>query len=974
MKYIAIILTAAALLAPVTAVGELPPEYQEGPHPIQGLTSFMERHGEKPYDLFFREGGALATHRVIFEDKQFGTEVWMIDDSPTVDHAGTASIWPAWNVNASALYVEGARRGGDGPRQGWFHDASFSLMSPAQGGRPAVWAPENPDVYYAPASPTDHVTRHDWRTGEQTVVADWESLSWPNSGQRVYGLTRDERHIFVDLPNRGVFVPFTPDPNHPIPELPLYDGRPIGPGGESLGGNHYCVIRDHGEYGDLIALRTGMLVDRRTGEKTHIAAPLCGNTNYLRAFHEGRVQYPEGDAWNDYGLPWFAAAVELPRGLSMEELYELWRNIPHATHGHESPSPDWRYIATDGGATRIALVREGETQQLRLSPNGTNYHLHWRMHPRFFVGWVRGWHFRRYVRPEHGNILYQIFSDLTAQPIFDTNHRLNGYYAGGDFSMQSPDATKIHTASSMTGRFRNYIAVMARPRPPKRLGWNEENGAIRLAWKPSAHSRETRGYLVYRSERSGSGYQLRTPSPVEETEWMDTSVAPETPYYYVVTAVEHSGLESRYSMEAARAGTELPDEMDSPLVVYAEAEDALWGLDTPERPGLAVGVDRREASDWYYSYRHPEADTGAAAVTVDIPAEDEYHLWARTRSEDGALATWSFEIGDTTEKAATSEKEWTWIRVTDAPVSLAVHADVVFSTADSGAAIDLITLATDGDFEPSGSRPESRTPPPAVSALAAENVRDRVNRLSWDAPRAPTLSHYQVYAAREPIDEPAQQFLVGSPTVPGFIDWGLRAGTQYHYAVTAVDRRGNESKPLFAAAATPPRETEPVVIELAFAEGDQEGDFEVSDAGGLRGSAYVVPQSPETNRVAWAVEVPHDGTYYFWLRYLHRGSGNRGDETYQKIRVSLNGDSVTTLGGGRTDLHVPDELIAPDHPLAPRLWTWAWPGQYNLQGVELPAGQHALSLDNLNEEIRYDTLLITDEPSFRPEDGRLRQR
>ena len=48
----------------------------------------------------------------------------------------------------------------------------------------------------------------------------------------------------------------------------------------------------------MIALRTGMLVDRKTGEKTYVAAPLCAHTNYLRAFHENRVQYPQGKEWN----------------------------------------------------------------------------------------------------------------------------------------------------------------------------------------------------------------------------------------------------------------------------------------------------------------------------------------------------------------------------------------------------------------------------------------------------------------------------------------------------------------------------------------------------------------------------------------------------------------------------------------------------------------------------------------------------
>ena len=333
---------------PPGAIAALPLGDEPDPDPVQGLSSFMERHGRKPYELFERDG-ELMTHRLIFEDRQFGTPVWMLDTSPTVDHGGTASVWAAWNPNGSAIFVEGARRLGDQVHKGWFIHSDYSRMRPSRGGRPAVWLPEDPDRFYSPASPTDGVTCTNWRTGKQEVVAQWEPLPWPGSGQRVYGLTRDRRHIFVDLPNRGIFVPFRRDDKHPIPALPLYDGRPIGPGGKSVGGNHHCVIHGHPQHGDLIALRTGMLVDRQSGEKTYIAVPLCGNTNYLRAFHENRVHYPKGDEWNAYGLPWFANGVRLPTGLSMEELYDLWRNTPHATHGHESTSPDWQYIASDGG-------------------------------------------------------------------------------------------------------------------------------------------------------------------------------------------------------------------------------------------------------------------------------------------------------------------------------------------------------------------------------------------------------------------------------------------------------------------------------------------------------------------------------------------------------------------------------------------------------------------------------------------------
>jgi fibronectin type 3 domain-containing protein len=947
------------------------------PDPVQGLHAFMERQGHKPYDLF-RRGEELQTLRVIFRDRQFGTQVWMLDHSPTVEHGGTASVWSPWNIEGSTIFVEGTRPLGDRMQSGWFFNADFSRMRPAPGGRPAVWSPDDPDVYYAPASPTDSVTRNNWRTGEQQIVAQWEPLSWPAAGKRVYGLTRDQRYLFVDLPNRGIFVPFERDDDHPIPQLPLYDGRPVGPSGDSVGGNHFCVLDGHERYGDLIALRTGMLVDRHTGERTNIAAPLCGNTNYLRAFHEGRVRYPRGEEWKAYGLPWFAEQVRLPTGLSMEQLYDLWRSLPHATHGHESTSPDWQYIATDGGTTRIVHVRDGESRSVRLSPNGGNYHLHWRRHPRFFVAWVRGWSFGSYRRPENANIEFQVFCDLTFQPIVDTKHRPNGYYAGGDFSMLSPDATKIHYGSSMTGRFRNYIAVMGRPRPPASLSWRAEDAAVVLSWQPSAYSRETRAYLVHRGASSGGPYELLTAKPVDGTSWRDATVEPGRAYYYVVTSLEHSGLESGYSDEAARAGVALPAELDAPLVVYAEVEDSIRDLPTGALPGLAIGVDRAEASDGYYLYRHPEAERGEAERTVHVPADGRYHVWASLRAADAqerAGGRWELSLGERALTVHTDKAEWTWLRAGDGPVALkAGRMAIGLATSDRAAQMDLLCLATDGRFVPEGPRPEDRSPPPPPLGLRAENVRARANRLVWQRPADPTLSHYQVYASREPDFEPGQETLVGSPTYEEFIDWGLRADTRYHYAVTAVDRRGNESAPVRAEAATAPRPAPPVEIELPFAAATLTGPFERSEAGGTRAAAYVVPQDPASNRVTWRVDIPREGDYYLWLRHLRRGSGSRGDDVTQEVRVRADGRRVATLGGGSTDLNVPDRLIAPDQPLAPTLWTWAWPGAADLEPARLPAGTIELELDNLAPNVRYDVLLVTDEPSFLPQDGRLRQR
>ena len=176
------------------------------------------------------------------------------------------------------------------------------------------------------------------------------------------------------------------------------------------------------------------------------------------------------------------------------------------------------------------------------------------------------------------------------------------------------------------------------------------------------------------------------------------------------------------------------------------------------------------------------------------------------------------------------------------------------------------------------------------------------------------------------------------------------------------------------SGATPPRDVPPAWIELHFAAAETVGPFERSTAAGTRGAAYLVPEDVETNGVSWEIDVPHAGRYYLWLRYLHRGSGERGGEVSQSVRVAIDGRRVTTLGGGGTDLHVPDRLIAPNSRLADRLWTWAWPGTADLEAVELPAGRQTLTLSNLAPSVRYDVLVVTDEPTWQPPDGRLRQR
>ena len=61
--------------------------------------------------------------------------------------------------------------------------------------------------------------------------------------------------------------------------------------------------------------------------------------------------------------------------------------------------------------------------------------------------------------------------------------------------------------------------------------------------------------------------------------------------------------------------------------------------------------------------------------------------------------------------------------------------------------------------------------------------------------------------------------------------------------------------------------------------------------------------------------------------------------------------------------------------LRPELWTWARPAypSCDLSAVSLPEGRHRLTLRNLTSGVRFNVLYLTDEPSFWPQDGRMRQ-
>lgn len=93
-----------------------------------------------------------------------------------------------------------------------------------------------------------------------------------------------------------------------------------------------------------------------------------------------------------------------------------------------------------------------------------------------------------------------------------------------------------------------------------------------------------------------------------------------------------------------------------------------------------------------------------------------------------------------------------------------------------------------------------KTAPKAVTAFRATKRKDGLISITWKANTDTDLRYYNIYAssAGEPAVE-QKRLLVSPPRGETlYIDWTAPKRTKMHYAITAVDRQGNESSPVFA--------------------------------------------------------------------------------------------------------------------------------------------------------------------------------
>jgi len=86
------------------------------------------------------------------------------------------------------------------------------------------------------------------------------------------------------------------------------------------------------------------------------------------------------------------------------------------------------------------------------------------------------------------------------------------------------------------------------PAPPQGVTVVPGVGRVFLTWNEN-RERDLAGYRVYRSVKSGTGYERLADMAANRTTFSDETALPGMTYYYVITAVDTSGNESKWSSE-----------------------------------------------------------------------------------------------------------------------------------------------------------------------------------------------------------------------------------------------------------------------------------------------------------------------------------------------------------------------------------------------------------------------------------------
>jgi len=482
-------------------------------------------------------------------------------------------------------------------------------------------------------------------------------------------------------------------------------------------------------------------------------------------------------------------------------------------------------------------------------------------------------------------------------PVFFHNTSSVGYDVK-PYVKVSPDSTKLLLHSSdMLGDGEVFLVPFQRPEPPRNIVVRRTAEGVRITWKPAKQSAETRGYNIYHSTGRTVGFTRLNEELIPGNNFLHRDADPRS--VYLITAVEHSRLESRFSAPAMR-----PDRpRDDAVCLFLEAETADAKLpfrrqydgyaanfatmrlmpETPDEiegsltfPLSAARLHSKGRKIYRIALRarlrgdiYPESrgqGKAKAILTVDGKPVGRFSLSGRSLGWHSAFQTVSLEPGDHR------------LTVRSSAPGVEIDRVALFST-DAGAAW---LKAGPADAEPEVAAPfTERSGGVTVRADGPYSLM-----LTWSAPESTRVDCFSIYASGKPDPRESNETLVGSTRgAARFRDTGLRPASRVHYLVVGSDSRGRK---VFACRGT--GTTAPLkgarTIRLKAADARLDAALERRKDKD-RTFVRVRPNSDVAQRnasVRYKLDIPQAGNYAVWI-------SNRPHSRYNQVVVTVGGKS-----------------------------------------------------------------------------------
>lgn len=751
-------------------ISKIYPKMHDRNKPLWGLVELSARTGKPDAKLTTEADGVRTPERTIFRDLAYGSEIWKLTHRTGAIHV-YGDISP-WNANGEVMSIRSGREQllvdatGDTVRP-------LGLPDPIRVSHQPCWDRKDPHVFYTPvrwdpklkdADQPRGIWRVNFRTGEKKKLYDVTRVEFESP------LSSDGEWMCFKVPNYSARAM--------AKELPDYSTKLNREANWGVG-----IARTDGS--KLIWIRGGVHTIRVVGGDTLFEVEQKFIDRDGRVLDSGLNKNTQGShhSYNRAGtrmVSHSASGFQIAdiRGTRFVNLRNLFTDYKRWVFGgHTSwlcDDDDWCY-ASIGGAGTLG----GQLIKIRTDGSGT-------IHPIAF---------------------------------FNTQPNPGGDYWSSARAACSPDGTKyMFDARTFRKQVFSYVAVVGRPKPPQLVRViDTAPGKVTLQWAPPYHHNEVKGYHVYRSAESGRGFAQITDEPVAKPGFVDTAlVAPGQIAYYLITTVEQSGLESsHFANEVGVVVGQTGYPKDRPVRVFVEAEGAESTVYPPMREARDVSAAGEECmwhspgpgNAWFYAH-------------CVAPRLGDYSLWARVKSEEaGTLEVFALGEGEILPRSyrhgegaarhfdvPDTKGGWVWVRTREAEPYKFVKAPprqdriLKIESKCPGVKIDRFLWTTEKDFTPTGIGNADEIAPAPPTGVTAKVVGKGHVKVAWNLSREKDLRYYNVYASTAGAPAIEQERLLFSPSRTHVVDWGVPEGQTLHYAVTAVDRAGNESAPARATA------------------------------------------------------------------------------------------------------------------------------------------------------------------------------